>query len=324
MGLFSKPKIPDPNQAAVAGAIEDMVNYPDRLKVEALAQMGGRAVINGRLYDFTGLGTADNNAVVSDQMAQAMLDIQRNYGADYIRQRLANLQQADPAGYAARRQMFDRILADAEKNPNRPLAEDLQSQIAAMLARGGNLTTGPGSQLEEIQQAVRGKQIANGIFLGNAPASAEASAVVQAGDQLKQERQAQALGFLNSGVTPEDVEYRRIQQSLSNLGNFSSGQSPVTEFASLSGAQTGAAPFDPGAVTTQALNLNAGYQGMQDASAIYSGNINWANQQVNPWAAGLSTGFSALGAMSNMGAFGGQRAPGGAPGVNPWGRPGGN
>lgn len=301
MGLFSTPKAPDPNLAAVAGVTEDLANFPLKAKIDALAQMGGKAVIDGKLYDFTGLGTADNNAVISDQMAQAMLDIQKNYGLEYIKQRLANLQQADPTGYAARKQMFDRIIADAEKNPNRPIADDLQAQMAEMLSKGGNLTTGPGGQLEQIQQDLRGKQIANGIFLGNAPASAEAGAVVQAGDAMKQQRQKQALGFLNSGVTPEDVEYRRIQQSLSNLGTFINGQSPVTEFQQLSGAQQGAAPFDPGQVTAPTLNPNAGYQGMQDASAIYSGNVNWSNSQVNPWTFGLSTGINALGAARNMG-----------------------
>ena len=304
MGLFSKPKIPDPNVAAIAGMTEDMVNLPLKAKIDALAQMGGRAVIDGKEYDFTGLGTADNNAVISDQMAQAMLDIQKNYGADYIKQRLANLQQSDPTGYAARKQMFDRILADANKNPDRPLADDLQQQMAEALAQGGNLTTGPNSQIEQIQQDVRGKQLANGIFLGNAPASQEASAVFQAGDAMKQQRQSQAAGFLNSGVTPEDVEYRRIQQGLSNLGTFVGGQSPISEFSSLSGAQGGAAPFDPGQVFAPKLNPNAGYQGMQNASQLYSGQVNWANSQVNPWVAGLSTGINALGAAKSMGAFG--------------------
>lgn len=316
MGLFSSPKIPDPNVAAVAGATEDMVNLPLKAKIDALAQMGGRAVIDGKLYDFTGLGTADNNAVISDQMAQAMLDIQKNYGSEYIKQRLANLQQADPTGYAARKQMFDRILADADKNPNRPIAEDLQAQIADALAKGGSLTTGPGSQLEQIQQDVRGRQIANGIFLGNAPANQESNAVFQAGDAVKQQRQSQAAGFLNSGVTPEDVEYRRIQQSLSNLGTFVNGQSPVTEFGSLSGAQGGAAPFDPGQVAMPTLNPNAGYQGMQDASQLYSGQVNWSNSQVNPWTFGLSTGINALGAARNMGAFGAKTAtPANVPGT---------
>lgn len=297
------PNIPDPNKAAIAGAIQDAKNFPFKAQIDALAQMGGKAVINGKTYDFTGLGTGDNNAAVSDKMAQAMLDIQKNYGSAYIKQRLADLQQSDPAGYAARKQMFDRILADAEKNPDRPIADDLQAQISQTLSQGGKLTD---KETQEVQQGVRGQQLQNGIFLGNAATAQEAGALVNAGDQMKQQRQQQAVGFLNSGVSPEDVTYRRVQQGLSNLGNAINGTSPTAQFPSLSGAQSQAAPFAPGQVSYPTLNPNAGIQGMQDASQIYSGNVNWSQTQVNPWTVGLSTGLNATAALNSMGAFSNQ------------------
>src|ERR1017187_1373125 len=109
---MSKPSIPDPNKAAVAGASADLANFPFQYMINSLAQTGGSANIAGQNYDFTGLGNADVAGQMSGQMAQALLDIQNNYGSQYVQQRLADLQQSDPTGYAARQQLFDKILAD--------------------------------------------------------------------------------------------------------------------------------------------------------------------------------------------------------------------
>lgn len=290
------PDIPDPNVAAISGAVADVQNYPFQYQIEALARTGGRANIGGRVYDFTGLGEADNARVMSDRMAQTLLDIQRNYGADFIRQRLASLEQSDPEGFAARRQLFDRILADSERNPNRPLAEETQGLITDLLQQGGQLTD---RQKEEVQQGVRGQQLRRGIYLGNAPASQEATAVTQAGEQMRGAREAQALQFQTSGISPEDVEYRRIQQSLQNLGAFMSGQTPTAQFGGLSAAGNGAAPFTTGGPMNVHTNPNAALQGIQNANAIYSGNVNWANSQVNPFVAGISGGMDATASYLN-------------------------
>ena len=295
------PSVPDPNAAAVAGAKADLSNFPFESQINALAQMGGNATIGGKNYNFTGLGNAAQNAAISGQMAQTMLGLQQQYGPAYIQQRLADLQQSDPAGYAARQQLFSKVLADAQATPNRPLAADTQQQIMSLLGQGSNLSTGPGSETEAVQQGVRGQQLANGIFLGNAPASQEASALVNAGDQMQKERQNQAMSFLQSGVSPEDVTYRRVQQSLSNLGNVINGQSPEAEFASLSGAQNGAAPFNPGQVTSPTVNTGAPLMGEQNAANIYSGQVNWAKSQANPWTTGLSSLTGMAGVAGAMG-----------------------
>ena len=308
-GGSSTPVPTDPNVAAASGSAADAANYPFKAQIDALAQTGGSGTINGTWYNFSGLGTADQNSAVSNQMAQAMLDIQKNYGPAYVTQRLADLQQSDPTGYAARKQLFDKIIADSQANPNRPMATDLQTQVASLLGQGSNLTTGPNSETEQVQQGVRGQQVSNGIYLGNAPASQEASAIVNAGDAQQQQRQTTAATFLNSGVSPEDVTYRRVQQSLSNLGNAIAGQTPEAQFASLSGAQGGAAPFNTGNVQSPSINPNAALQGLQNASQIYSGQVNWNNAQVNPWSVGLSTSANTLGALKSVGAFGSQAAP---------------
>jgi len=245
-------------------------------------------------YDFTGLGNADTNGKISDQMAQALLDIQNNYGAAYIQQRLKDLQQADPTGYAARQQLFDKIMQDAEANPNRPMAEELQKQVNGVLQNAGQLDE-QGKQ--QVEQGVRGQQVAKGIYLGNAPASQETSAVVGAADNLRANQQKAATDYLNAGISPEDVTYRRIQQGLSNLGAFVNGTTPEAQFGSLSGAQNGAAPFNPVNYSNPAsLNPNAGQIGLNFANQSYANNQN----QANPWLSGLSTAASAANAGMNI------------------------
>ncbi|HEV2320286.1 MAG TPA: hypothetical protein VGV18_11080, partial [Verrucomicrobiae bacterium] len=239
-------------------------------------------------------------------MLPAELQIQQQYGPQYTALASQNLQQANPQAVAARQQEGRQAVGAAAAMPNRPMATDLQNQILALAGQGSNLTTGPNSETEAVQQGVRGQQVGNGIFLGNAPASQEASAVVNAGDQQQQQRQQQALDFLQSGVSPEDVTYRRVQQSLSNLGNFINGQTPEAQFQSLSGAAAGAAPFNPAGVQGPQMNMNDGLQGLQNASEIYSGNVNWAENQANPWTVGLSSLSGAASLLNNSGVFGNQ------------------
>lgn len=293
---MSSPKIPDANKAAVAGTIADAKNFPFQYAIDAAAQMGGKYTdpVTGQVYDFTGLGDADNAAIVSDQMAQTLLDIQKNYGADFVKQRLADLEQSDPKGFAARKELFARIMADAEKNPGRPMAQELQDTITQTLQRGGKLDA---RQTQQVQEKVRGKQVANGIILGNAPASAEAGAMVEASDAMLAQRQQQGMDFLTSGVSPEDVAYRNIQQSLSNLGAFVNNQTPTAQFGQLSGAQAGAAPFTSTGTPNAALNPNASAQGISNAFTQYQNN----QSQANPWLAAMSTGVNAASAAMNLG-----------------------
>lgn len=293
---MSKPKIPDPNQAAAAGAIADVENFPFQYIVDAVAKTGGKYTdpVTGQVFDFSGLGDADNAAVVSDQMAQTLLDIQKQYGGDYVKQRLKDLQQSDPTGYAARKQLFDRIMADADAHPDRPLAQDTQDLITQELQKGGQLDK---RETQQVQEGVRGGQVKRGIMLGNAPAQAETAALINASDQVKQQRQAQGAAFLQSGVSPEDVTYRRIQQSLANLGAFVNNETPEAQFGQLSGAQAGAAPFTSTGAPAAALNPNAAAQGISNAFAIYNNQLS----QGNPWLMAASTGVNTFSTLNNLG-----------------------
>lgn len=296
--LFDTPTIPDPNAAAVAGAQADLELFPFQYQINSLAKMGGKGRINGVDYDFSGLGDADVSAAMSEKMAETMLALQQEYGPEFVKQRLAELKAADPTGYAARQQLFDRIMADAEANPNRPMNQALQDAVQGELSKAGKLDA---RQIQEVQQGVRGKQIGRGIILGNAAASEEANALVGASEQLRDQRQQQASGFLNSGVSPEDVQYRQIQQALSNLGAFTNGQTPTAQFGAVSSAANGAAPLWTGSQNQASTNGNATAQGMQDALSLYSSQMNWANSQVNPWMAGIAGAASGVNLANQAG-----------------------
>lgn len=290
------PKIPDANKAAIQGTIQDVANFPFQYAIDAAAKMGGKYTdpVTGKVYDFSGLGDAENAAVISDQMAQTLLDIQKNYGAEYVKQRLADLERSDPQGFAARKELFARIKADAEKAGGRPMNQQLQDAINGELQKGGQLDA---KQTQQVQDAVRGKQVNHGIILGNAPASQEAGALVQASEAQRQARQQDASSFLASGVSPEDVAYREIQQSLANLGAFVNNQTPTAQFGQLSGAQSGAAPFTSTGTPNAALNPNASAEGINNAFAL------WNQQQnnVNPWLAAMTGGVQAASTFMNMG-----------------------
>lgn len=298
MGLCPEtPETPDYAEAARQAVYADLETYPTRYLVDAAARSGQRVSVGGKEYDFTGLGQADTVGAMSDQMAQTLLEIQRGMGPQLIEQRLRQLQQADPEGYAARRQLFDQIVADAKANPDRPIAENLQQSIVGELQNAGRLDA---KQTQEVQNQVRNSQVGKGNYLGNAAIAQEARGVVGASEQQRSKQQAQALDFLNSGVTPEDIEYRRMQQAIGNLTNFANSTTPTAQFQGLSGAGNQSVPFWGGGQSNVVTNPNAAQQGANNALGIYSNQLNWSNQQANPWLAGISTGASTFGAMQRM------------------------
>ena len=70
------------------------------------------------------------------------------------------------------------------------------------------------------------------------------------------------------------------QQRLANAASFLSGTTPVAQFGQISGAQQGAAAFNPmGVQSGLTLNPNAGAQGQQFAMNTYNQRMNWAAQQ---------------------------------------------
>jgi hypothetical protein len=300
MGLCPKQQtIPDPADAAVGGIEADQLLAPYNYLINAAAQMGIKYTDpDGVVHDFTGLGQADTAAVVSDQMAQTLLEIQREKSPAIIAQRLEELKIADPKGYEARQQLFDKIMADASANPDRPLSTATSQLIQDELAKGVGFSDN--KQKQEVQDAVRGNQVGRGIYLGNTASSEEAKTVVGAGESLRNQRQQDALNLLQSGSAPEDVAYRQFQQTLANLGSFVNGQTPEAQFGQVSAANSGPVNFGTNGVNTNLFNPNAAGNGVSDAMQNFNTQQNYNQTQANPWLSSLSTSFNTVGTLKQI------------------------
>lgn len=299
------PSIPNPADAAVGGIQADASLQPFNYLINAASQLGVPITMNGQTYNFGGLGTADTAGTVSNQMAQTLLGLQQQDSPAMIQAQLAELQASDPQGYAARQDLYNQIVQAGQQNPISPVSPALQQQLQTQLGMG-NAFSDPREE-QQVLEGVRGQQVANGIYRGNAAGNQEAQAVVNAGQSLQQQRQQNALNLLESGASPQDVAYRQFQQSLGNLGSFVNGQAPSAQFGQVSAASSGPVQLYGNAPQTNTFNPNASAQGLNNALSIYGSQVNWNQSQANPWLAGLSTGASGLGALAqiNPGWFGG-------------------
>lgn len=248
--------------------------------------------------DFTGQGDADVAAINAEKMANTLLDLSRKYGSQFIQQRLKELQESDPEGFQARKDLYAKIMDQTENAPDTEMATTLRDQLMDEIRRGGDLDA---DSEKEVEQNVRRRQAAIGNVVGDSSAFQEAMSVGQAAEQRRAQRQQKGLAFLTSGATPDDIEFRKFQQDIGNLGSFLGGETPLAQFDQLSGAQQGAAPFMAGQEPLPGLNPNAAQSGTQ----LFEAQQQWKSQQVNPWVAGISTAANGLGAFGQMGAFSG-------------------
>ena len=229
------PKPPDVAAATAAGVKAEVDSFPLIKQIEAAAKLGTTVTITDpdsgeqKTYDFTGFGDVDQSRAELEFMAesartiaQTQLDIQEEFGEDFVRQSLEQLKQSDPTGFEIREAMGEMVKDDLEAGYG--IGEGLRNQIT---------------------QGIRGGQAARGNVFGDANVAAEAFAVGDAAIRLRQQRLANASSFL-AGITP------------------------VAQFGAISGAQQGAAAFNPMGIQQGAtLNPNAGALGQQFAMQSY-------------------------------------------------------
>lgn len=253
------------------------------------------------VYDFSGLGDADFQSENARRTAETMLKLQKDLGPQFIQTMRDQLKQADPEGFAAREKQFELAMQGVNQAPDTRIATTVQDQLLQELQQGAKLT--PDVQ-NEVEQNVRRGQAARGNLMGNAPQFQESMEIGSQAENRRAGRQARGLSFLQSGVTPDDVNFRRTQQNQANLASFLSGTTPVTQFGQLSGSGAGVVPFAGGAPLQTNINPNAGQQGAQNAfgAAGLNQQAFGLNQNTpNPWTAGISTMFSGLGAAGKLG-----------------------
>lgn len=302
-----------PNYAAATkeGVVTDASLLPYKKIVDAAAKMGKKVTVKDPVtgemteLDFSGLGDADTAAEYADKMAQAALKLQQTYGAQFIEEANKQLALANPQETAAKTKLFDEIMADQNRVEDRTLAKTLQQQMIDELNAGGSTDA---ETNREIEQFLTAQQSARGGGYGTADEYERAMGVGQAAEARKAQKKQQAMAWLTSGATPEDADFRTRQQNKANLGSFISGTKPSAEFASLSGAQNGAAPFISGA-PGPTLNPNAGQQGAQYAQNTYNTQMGYAAGQANDWMGAIGLGLQAYGTFNT----------GGGAFKNPWG-----
>lgn len=248
-----------------------------------------------RTVDFKGLGTADVEGKVAREMAKLQLDLAKKYDPQFIEESLKQAKLADPEGFAAREKMNELIQQQINAKPERPVADLLDKQISDELsaARDSRLTPEMRGVLDSaVADALRSRG-------GNTPEGnfEEPLTTGFAGEQRKREAAQKAIGWLSSGATPEDVEYRREQQNLSNLSALVNGRTPQSQFAALSGAQQGPTPFQPGNALPTMPNNEAGAQGA--ALSSWGTQMSAANNQVSPWLAGITSALNIGGQVAS-------------------------
>lgn len=245
--------------------------------------------------DFKGYGEADVQGKVAQQNAASQLALRQKYDSQFIDEALKQQAEADPLGTAARQKEYDLIQAEQNRTPDRPVAELLDKQVTDQLAAGRNLD---GVSQEMLDAAVTQAQAARGDQ-GRAD-FADPLTSGFAGDARAQAAQAKAQSWLAGGATPEDVQYRREQQRMANLGAFTAGQTPQSQFQTMSGAQTGATPLTQGQPLAR-QNPNAGAVGNNAALSAWNTQMGYDLNQANSWTAGLSMILNGMGAMGQAG-----------------------
>ena len=201
--------------------------------------------------------------------AQQQYDLMAKYAPQQAQLEQDIQKQLDPQGYQAH--------------------QALGSEVNADLARGYEMDP---RLLEQVQQQIRGAQVARGNALGNAPITAEATQTGQAAEALRQQRIANAAGYLGLPTGGQTAA-----QSLP----FNAAAAPNTSF--------------------QFIDRNAGTKGDQFALQNYGNLMSYYNAQQQQGSM-FGSGLGALGGSILGGIFGGG-LPGAAAGAKMGGAIGG-
>ena len=244
----------------------------------------GRMVPENQAYaDFTGFGEADVQGKIAEDYADLMIELGDKYGQQFVEEARKQLELSDPEGMAAREKMGQMIEQQAQETPERPVADLMDQQVGEQLEAGNRLDAMSRDVLDaSLQDALRARG-----QTGSVDQFAQPMETGLAGDARRQAGIQKALGWLSSGATPEDVQFRREQQNLANMGAYIGGRTPQAEFANLSGAQQGATPMRGGS-QLPTMNQNAGQSSQQAALSDWQTQMGYASGQANPWMAGLS------------------------------------
>lgn len=272
MGKPKPPPPPDVAGATRAGYEAEIESLPVRKLIESAATMGTSVTytdMNGNEKTVDFTGFGD-----IDQTRQQL---------EFFAESADTLAEAQ---ISTQEKFGDRFIAQRikELEQSDPLGTKVRKMLGEEAVKDLEAGYGLGDELKnQVEQNVRGAQAARGNILGDAAGQAEAFALGDAGIRLRQQRLANAASFL-SGVTP------------------------VAQFGAISGAQQGAAAFNPMGIQQGAgINPNAGAMGQQFAMNSYQQQSQNAFNaaEMNPWNTVLGTVSGAVtgGFMGGLGSL---------------------
>jgi hypothetical protein len=245
---------------------------------------------SGQTADFTGYGAGQVQAETADQNAKLQLALEQKYSPQFIAEALKQEQLADPQSVAARDRESQLIQQQINHPVINPVSPMLESQIGQQVSAGKGLDDFDTAALNSgVQQALAAR--------GGGGTGADFTAPLTTGFEGDQRQLAgiqKAQGFMSSGTTPEDIKYRQQQQDLANLSAEISGQTPTSEFGSLSNASRSANPTTAGA-PLPTMPGNSLQVGGNAAQTRYGQQMN----QANSWMSGLSGVVNASTAIAN-------------------------
>lgn len=213
---------PDYAGAARESVTAEYETLGPRKKLDRMARLGEKGTVDGKEYDFTGIGDIDISRAnldfwieSADKFAQGALENAEKYGVDVVKQRRKEMQAADPEGFKMRQEMGRQIMEGPEK---------YFVQAAEGAVRG-----------------TRGSQSARGNLFGNAPSIQEAMAVGDVGFRMYQQDIANK-GAYGAGVSPiaQFSQLSGAQQGASgfqgqNIMNTGVGAMSNNQFAQTTG-----------------------------------------------------------------------------------------
>ena len=174
---------PDYGSAARDQINAEMATVGPRKQLDRLARLGEKGTVEGKEYDFRGIGDIDLSRAnldfwmeAADKFAAGSLETAEKYGVDVVKQRRREMAAADPEGFRMRQELGRQI---SEGGP-----EKYFTQAAEGAVRGA-----------------RGSQAARGNLFGNAPSIQEAMAVGDVGFRMYQQDIANKAAF-GAGVSP--------------------------------------------------------------------------------------------------------------------------
>ena len=248
-------------------------------------------------FNFTGMGSAEVQSELAQQLAAVRLSLQAQYGPQFIAQAASEEQQAEPQQVAARGQEFGELEKQLATPFVQPAANVMDRQVQQ------ELQAAQANKLDPAMMSLltSGGQAADAAREGgsNPPANFEQPLTSGFAGEAQQLGAIQAaMGELTSGSDPQDIAYRHQQQEIGNVGAFANSQTPEAQFQSLSGAQQGAAPFNPGQSLPEMPGNEAGAGGA--ALSGFQSQLQESENQMAPWLGGVSSTLGLTNALAGM------------------------